>query len=212
MAVEETRLTILIAEDDPNLGEALSGFLRDRGHRVALARDGGEALAHLKRQPFSLVITDLIMPEADGLTVLRAARRLEPPPLVVIMTGYASIDSAIQATREGAYDYLRKPFKLQELEIAVANASRLLALYRENQALIKKLENLSARLASVTQARDASPAGRAGASAPFQAPAQELAVASEACVQADLERLRNLYQERLLSDHDYQALKQRLLV
>ncbi len=212
MSAEEGPLAILIAEDDPNLGEALSGFLRERGHQVTLARDGGEALAQLRRRTFSLVITDLIMPEADGLTVLRAARRLEPPPLVVLMTGYASIDSAIQATREGAYDYLRKPFKLQEIEIAVANASRLLALYRENQTLLGKLEDLTARLARLTQGDQPPPADHAGGKAAPPALAQEWEATPAVSRQADLERLRTLYQERLLSDQEYHSLKQRLLV
>ncbi len=209
MSAETIRLAILIAEDDQTLGEALAGFLRDRGHRVVLAQDGQEALAHLHREAFSLVITDLIMPGADGLAVLRAARLLDPPPLVVLMTGYASIDSAIQATREGAYDYLRKPFKLQEIEIAVANAARLLALYRENQALLAKLQDLTDKLARLRPEETAAP------NTPLAADKFLPAVREDADgvpVQADLERLRSLYQERLLSDQEYHVLKQRLLV
>jgi DNA-binding NtrC family response regulator len=202
VALGPLALDILIAEDDPTLREALAGFLRRRGHRVTVARHGGEALAALEHQDFSLVITDLIMPVADGLEVLRAARRREPPPLVLLMTGYASIDSAIQAIREGAYDYLRKPFKLQEIEVAVANASRLLALYQENQTLLRRLEDLSARLTGL------SPEGltQSGAS---PAPATPEAPAS-APRDPDLKRLRLLYQERLLSEPEYHTLRHKV--
>lgn len=200
MAPGPLTLDILLAEDDPTLREALAAFLRHRGHRVTLARHGGEALAALQENDFSLVVTDLIMPVADGLEVLRAARRREPPPLVVIMTGYASIDSAIQAIREGAYDYLRKPFKLQEIEVAVANAARLLALYQENQALLGRLADLSARLAGANPEAPGQipPPPAASAARPSQPPGP------------DFERLRLLYQERLLSEPEFHTLKHRV--
>lgn len=209
--MEDTRLAILIAEDDPTLGEALAGYLRDKGHEVALARDGGEALNYLSRQPFSLVITDLIMPVADGLAVLKACQALMPPPLVVVMTGYASIDSALQATREGAYDYLRKPFKLQEIELAVTRAFHLLTLYRQNQALLHKLEQLTARLASLTPEGDEPPGlPRNPSVSRVSSPAAEGAGSVQ--IQMDLQRLRQLYEEHMLTDQEYHALKQRLLV
>lgn len=200
MALGPLTLDILLAEDDPTLGAALAGFLRHRGHRVTWARHGGEALTVLQEKDFSLVITDLIMPVADGLEVLRAARRREPPPLVVIMTGYASIDSAIQAIREGAYDYLRKPFKLQEIEVAVANAARLLALYQENQALLGRLADLSARLA------EANPEASGQLTPSPAAPPATLSPPQD----RDFERLRLLYQERLLSEPEYHTLKHKV--
>ena len=104
MPFEKPVLRILIAEDDTNLGEALVSFLREKGHIVDLARHGGEALELLKRRSYSLILADLVMPEADGLEVLREARQRNPASLVVIMTGHASLASALQATREGAYD------------------------------------------------------------------------------------------------------------
>lgn len=201
MSTQTPHLDILIAEDDLTLGEALAGFLRQRGHRVTLARDGGEALAALHTHQFSLVITDLIMPVADGLEVLRAARRQEPPPLVVIMTGYASLDSALKATREGAYDYLCKPFKLQEIEVAVANAGRLLALYRENQALLRRLHDLTTRLSRLAPEEGQADCAPGGSPEPSPTPPS---------ISRDLHRLRLLYQERLLSEQEYHTLRQRV--
>lgn len=206
-------LSILIAEDDQNLGEALADFLRQQGHRVDLAVTGREALACLSARAYPLVITDLVMPEVDGLTVLRAARERDPATLVVVMTGYASIDSAIQATREGAYDYLRKPFKLQEIEIAVANAARLLSLKRENQRLLGKLQDLSARLEDLQQAQTSLGASVQTGRDRYLLPVTlSLSSAPEYQQQADLERLRHLYQESLLTDKEYQTLKERMLI
>jgi DNA-binding NtrC family response regulator len=119
MSMDKPVLRILIAEDDPNLGEALVSYLREKRYAVDLARHGGEALNFIRQYDYSLILTDLVMPEADGLEVLRAARQKNPAALVVVMTGHASLTSALKATREGAYDYLRKPFNLQEIEVAV---------------------------------------------------------------------------------------------
>jgi DNA-binding response OmpR family regulator len=212
-------LKILVAEDDPNLGEALVGFLREKNHAVDLARDGGEALRLLSRKPYALVLTDLVMPEADGLTVLRAARQQDPATLVVIMTGHASLESAVQATREGAYDYLRKPFNLQELDVAVANAARLLHLKEENGRLLTKLNELTAKLEALKedqkfpenlpptggQARGPQPLS----SFPWLFP---LPWETEHHHQVDLDRLLGLYKENLLTEREFQILKQRLLI
>jgi len=212
-------LKILVAEDDPHLGEALRGFLREKGHKVDLARNGAEALSLLKRRHYSLVLTDLVMPEADGLEVLRLAREQDPATLVVIMTGHASLESAVQATREGAYDYLRKPFNLRELDIAVANAARLLHLKAENLHLLKKLHELTAKLEDLqtnqqvseppaptpTQASEAHPL----TFIPWRFP---LAWETESAHPGDLERLLGLYKDNLLTEREFQILKQRLLI
>lgn len=215
----EDTLTILVAEDDVTLGQALAAFLRDGGHQVDFAPDGRQALALISQKLYSLVITDLVMPGADGLEVLRRARQRDPATLVVIMTGYASTDSAIQAIREGAYDYLRKPFNLQELNIAVANAARLLRLSRENQRLVHKLNFLTAQLADLQRDRQESPGDAALQEQP-QEPAPPPFLTSRELSpqtaitrhQTDLERLHNLYREHLLTDREYQVLKQRLLI
>jgi CheY-like chemotaxis protein len=210
-------LNILVAEDDATLGEALVSFLQEKGHQADLARDGCQALDWLRQRNYSLVITDLVMPGADGLEVLRASRQCQPPPLVVIMTGYASIDTAIEAIHQGAYEYLRKPFKLQEIEIAVANAARLLHLHRENQRLVQSLQELRAQLAILktrslpdpeAPETDASPAGLV-LPLPLGPGGWVEPVRPH---QSDLERLHHLYRESLLTENEYQVLKQRLLI
>ena len=208
-------LSILIAEDDLNLGEALAGFLRDQGHHVDLAANGLEALEFLQNRAYALVIADLVMPGADGLAVLRAAKHKDKATLVVIMTGHASLDSAIQATREGAYDYLRKPFKLQEIDIAVANAARLLALHQENQNLLQKLGDLTAKLEKLEDPDQKD--GEADLLQPQVKPISFLLSLNggpphRVDHQANLLRLRRLYQKSLITEGEYQTLKQRLCI
>ena len=212
-------LQILIAEDDPTLAGVLAESLRHQGHEVDLAENGGKALELLKDKTYSLVITDLVMPEADGLTVLRTARQRDPSTLVVIMTGYASLDSAIGAIREGAYDYLCKPFKLQEIEIAVTNASRLINLHRENERLLCKLDNLTAKLQEMQQlpqfsGADGRPETRTQTVWSLgPVPLKDYSPEDQNQLYlSDLERLRDLYKENMLTKDEYQKFKERLLI
>ena len=219
MSTDRTDLRILIAEDDPNLGEALVSYVREKGHPVDLARHGGEALKLISRHNYSLILTDLVMPEADGLAVLRAARQKNPAALVVIMTGHASLASALQATREGAYDYLRKPFNLQEIEVAVDNAARLLHLREENGRLLAKLNELNAKLAELQQESaypeaDFSPAHHHGGTDPLRNLLWSYPLPWEVDPPqpSDLERLLGLYRENRLTEKEFQILKERILI
>ncbi len=219
MSSEKPMLRILIAEDDPNLGEALVSFLREKGHTVDLARHGGEALKLLSQRSYPLILADLVMPEVDGLEVLRAARERNPASLVVIMTGHASLASALQATREGAYDYLRKPFNLREIEVAVDNAARLLSLKEENGRLLQKLDELNAKLEELQQLSqypEATPSpGDQNRKTPIWRVVPQghpLPWEMEPTHYADLERLLGLYKENLLTEREFHILKQRILI
>ncbi len=133
---------IWIAEDDDEFREALGKSLAGELRTIQLYSDGRELVESLNTDPaFDIVIADLLMPGTDGLQVLEAAKRCNPEGVVIIMTGYASLDTAIQAIRGGAYDYIRKPFKLDEIEVIVKNACEKIALIRENQRLTKRLDN-----------------------------------------------------------------------
>jgi len=219
MAGSEVPLSILVAEDDETLAAALDEFLREKGHQVDLAAHGGEALALLEKKSYPLIITDLVMPEADGLTVLRAARQRDPATLVVIMTGYASLDSAIGAIREGAYDYLCKPFKLQEIEIAVNNATQLINLHQENQKLLQRLDDMTAKLKEMQQLSeflggDTRLENRPRTLwSPGPVPLRDYSPEDQnQQFLTDLERLRSLYKESMLTKTEYQRLKERLII
>ena len=133
-------LNILIAEDEKNIGDLLTELLSQEDRSISLVHNGLEALERLRQEHFDLLITDLMMPEIDGMEVLHEAKELHPDIMVIIITGYASLETAIQAVKEGAYDYLRKPFRLEELKISVDNACEKILLRRENELLLKHLK------------------------------------------------------------------------
>ena len=110
-SLHSPKIEVLIVDDEVQARELLSEFCRAQGYEVATANDGRAAIAALTRRPrqFGIVITDLQLPGADGFEVLTAARQANPSVYVVMITGYASIDSAVRAVREGAYDYSRSP-------------------------------------------------------------------------------------------------------
>jgi len=145
---------MLIAEDDDSLRDILREVLQKPNRVIQAYKDGQEAIAALQQSPFDIVITDLRMSGADGLQVLQEAKRSHPDSIVIIMTGYASLDSAIAAIRGGAYDYLRKPFKIDELEIVVHNACEKLFLVRENQRLLQRLQETMAEMKKLRQSWD----------------------------------------------------------
>ncbi len=136
----EPDLRIWIAEDDDEFREVLGNFLAKKRRDIRLFKDGREILEAIPEGNFDILIADLVMPGADGIQTLNEVKRLHPDRIVIIMTGYASIDSTIQAIRGGAYDYIRKPFKLEELEIVIKNASEKIALIRENKSLLQRLK------------------------------------------------------------------------
>ena len=134
------KIQVLVVEDDDSFREVILGFLEKPERDISAEKDGKEAISALQSHPFDLVISDLVMPGADGMAVLREAKKRNPDCVVILITGYASLDSALQAIRGGAYDYLRKPFKLDQLEIVVKNACEKISLIRENQWLLQKLK------------------------------------------------------------------------
>lgn len=132
---------ILVADDDEIALDVLSSLLSKEGYPVLTARDGIEAIAILRKESIGLVITDLRMPGADGLEVLRNAIRNDPDIAVVILTAYGTLDSALEAMEEGAFDYLTKPFKVQEILIIAARAFRRAMLLEERRELIRLLRD-----------------------------------------------------------------------
>lgn len=132
---------ILVADDDEIALDVLSSLLSKEGYPVITSRDGIEAIATLRRESIGLVITDLRMPGADGLEVLRNAMRVDPDMAVVILTAYGTLDSALEAMEQGAFDYLTKPFKVQEILIIAARAFRRAMLLEERRELIRLLRD-----------------------------------------------------------------------
>lgn len=112
---------LLVADDKRNMLQLLERILSQH-HRVDVAEDGASALQAIAQHEYDVVLTDLRMPGADGFAVVRAAKERAPATEVIIMTGFASVDSAVEAMRLGAYDYLQKPFDPDDVVLLVARA------------------------------------------------------------------------------------------
>jgi len=133
----ETR--ILLVDDDAIILDALSMFLRREGYTVETATDGSEALEMLASNPFALVLTDVNMPRTNGLELLREARRRHPDVVVMVVTGYGTIENAVEAIKMGACDYLTKPVVDDEVRVAVEKAIKQQKLISENHQLRQQL-------------------------------------------------------------------------
>jgi len=131
---------ILVVDNDPDMVALLRRHLETEGWAVTALTSGSEACAALERDEFAVVLTDLVMEPVDGLAVLREAQRLQPRARVVLMTAFGSLESAINAMRQGAYDYLTKPFKLPELTVVVSRALEEQRLRDENRRLRNEVE------------------------------------------------------------------------
>ncbi len=132
---------ILIADDDEIVRDSISSLLKDEGYTVLSAQDGLDAIKILRIEDIDLVITDLRMPGADGYQVLKYAVKNNPDTVVVILTAYGTLDTALNAIKDGAYDYLTKPFKIQEIILLVEKIYRRAQLIEENRELKKSLRD-----------------------------------------------------------------------
>ena len=130
---------VLVVDDEQSMRELLGIMLRQCGYDVSLADGGEAAITALKTEAFDLVITDLRMRKVDGLAVLRAAKDHAPRTVVLVVTAFASTETAVEAMKFGAYDYVTKPFKLDELKLTITNALERKRLHEENQALRRQL-------------------------------------------------------------------------
>jgi DNA-binding NtrC family response regulator len=131
---------ILVVDDEGAQREVLRTILSSEGYRVETAGTAAEALQQSGRMHFDLVLTDLRMPGADGLSLVGQLTREDPPALVILMTAYGSKDSAEQAVKQGAFDYLTKPLEREELLVTVGRAFERMRLIQENRRLRQQLE------------------------------------------------------------------------
>lgn len=134
---------ILVVDDEQSLREVLSIMLKRTGYAVTSVADGEEAIELLNKDIFDLVITDLRMPKIDGMEVLKAAKSASPETVVLIITGFASADSGVEAMKQGAYDYLTKPFQVDEVQMIIRNALEKRRLTTENILLKREMASQS---------------------------------------------------------------------
>ena len=134
---------ILVVDDEKSLREVLSIMLKRAGYTVTEASDGDEAIGHVNKEIYDLVITDLRMPKADGMDVLKAVKSSSPDTVVLVITAFATSDSAVEAMKQGAYDYLTKPFQVDEVQLIIRNALEKRRLSTENMLLKREMASQS---------------------------------------------------------------------
>jgi two-component system response regulator PilR (NtrC family) len=130
---------VLVVDDEPGIREMLRAVLRADGHFVRVAASGEEALGVLSREAVDLLVTDLSMPEMDGVELLRRASRVSPETSAIVVTAFGSKETAIEAMRHGAVNYLEKPFDVEEMRLHVRNALSTRRLTDENRRLRERL-------------------------------------------------------------------------
>ncbi|MBI9074750.1 MAG: response regulator [Desulfatibacillum sp.] len=212
----------VIVDDDRAVGALLAELVGRDNVEVETFTDSRKAIEVIGENPADIVITDLMMPGVDGLEVLSRAKETNPDVVVIIVTGHGTLESAIEAIKEGAYNYIRKPFKLQEMEICFNNAADKIRLVRENKHLLWKLKEAYRDLVkqdetqeSSTLRDDSEPIENSGSINFFATHLPGLHLMESARDQTNqYERLENLTRwrkEGLLSEKEFVALKSEIL-
>jgi DNA-binding NtrC family response regulator len=145
------KASILVVDDERIAARNLEHLLKKEGYDVCTAQSGAAALTLLEQRPFDVVLTDLRMEKVDGMQVLARCRTLHPDAEVILVTGYATTESAVQAMKDGAFYYIAKPFRLDEVRKVVAEAVAKIRLKRENRELREQLEQFRGKVTIITQ-------------------------------------------------------------
>ena len=134
-------IRILVVDDEASQRELVSGYLRKQGYQVFAAGGGKQALELFHHEPIELILTDQRMPDVTGLDLLRAARSINPETHVIVMTAYGNIETAVEAMKDGATDFLTKPLNLEELRQKIQRIVEQRRLYAENRVLREELKS-----------------------------------------------------------------------
>ena len=132
---------ILVADDEQSMREFLDIMLKKEGYKVSLASNGEEVVKVVENDLFDLILLDIRMPKLDGISALKKIKANSPETIVIMITAYASADTAIKAMKEGAYDYITKPFKVEEIKLIIKNALEKKNLQKENTLLKQVVRN-----------------------------------------------------------------------
>ena len=136
------KISILVVDDESSVRDSLYNWFIEDGYRVACAEDAKEALLVLETESFDIVLTDIKMPGMDGLEMLRRIKTIKKDAVVIMMTAFATVDTAVQALKDGAFDYVTKPFDPDDLSHLIRNASKQISLMEENEILKVKVVSL----------------------------------------------------------------------
>lgn len=137
---------IIIVDDEAEMRDRLRDVLEEQGYWIRTVGDGSQAIEQTKRDEFNLALVDLRMPGMGGLELMREMRRISPKLVVVLITGYASLETAVEAIRQGAYDYITKPFKPSDLITTIERGLEKQRLAGENEKLLENLKEKTRKL------------------------------------------------------------------
>jgi DNA-binding NtrC family response regulator len=180
---------VLVVEDSKPLREMLVHVLKDEETHADSAKDGKEALDKYYNAPYDLIITDLNMPEVTGIELIKKIREQDDFVEFIIITGYASLESAVEAIKAGAFDYIIKPFKVEELKVAVRNVRDKVLLKKKNKALMEKLRGFYEEIDRYKYTKVTSWTEK---------------------IIKEIENLNRLRQEGLLKDDEFENFKKRI--
>ena len=130
--------TILIIDDEPAIRQSMSAIFSDEGYTVICAEDGTQALGLLEKETPDLIFLDIWLPDSDGLKLLPGLKKEHPQMPIIMISGHGTIETAVQATKMGAFDFIEKPLSLDKLVITASNALTISRLQEENVRLKKK--------------------------------------------------------------------------
>lgn len=145
---------LLLVDDERVALRNLEHVMKKEGYQIVATQSGANALAALEKQTFDVILTDLRMEKVDGLQILRKCREMCPDTEVIIITGFATLESAVDLMKQGAFYYIAKPFRLDEVRKVVAEALEKVHLKRENQALREEIEKHQGKVRIITQHHD----------------------------------------------------------
>jgi DNA-binding NtrC family response regulator len=136
------KISILIVDDEESVRDSLYSWFMEDGYRVECAENAKKALSMLENENFDIILADIKMPGMDGLEMLRRIKLLKTDSIVIVITAFATVDTAVQALKDGAFDYITKPFDPDDLSHLIRNASKQISLSEENENLKKKVISL----------------------------------------------------------------------
>ncbi len=137
-----TNINMLIVDDEESVRDSLYNWFIEDGYEVGCAENASVALNMLEKKDFDIILADIKMPGMDGLEMLKRIKTIKPSAIVIIMTAFATVDTAVQALKDGAFDYVTKPFDPDDLSHLIRNASKQIALSSENESLKSRITNL----------------------------------------------------------------------
>ncbi len=181
---------ILVVDDDDIARDAISSILKGEGYPVVTAKDGIEAIGLLRVEDIKLVITDLRMPGADGIEVLKYTVKNTPETMVVIVTAYGTLDVALEVIKEGAYDYLAKPFNVEEIVFLSTKAFERALLIQELKELRELLRKTYREIEVINNIAKSN---------------------NPEIITNWLERIERLKDKKILTDEEAKILKERLI-